>query len=184
MRLVIPFLLSVLLPSALFSSAALAEVFRYTDKNGNVVFTDEPPAGTEKAEKIEVREVPTIEMPRGQLTEENLEQAAETVRPDVEPRSGYNLVEFDGPQDESAFWSGSGNIVMSVVASPQLDESHRFEVLLDGQSLGTNQSGRFEVNHIDRGTHTATVRVLARDGAVVETGESITFTVHRPSVLN
>ncbi|MAL99589.1 DUF4124 domain-containing protein [Hydrocarboniclastica marina] len=184
MRLVILFLLSALVSSALFSSAVTAEVFRYKDKNGNVVFTDEPPAGMEKAEKIEVREVPTIEMPRGRLTEENLQQAADAVRQDAEPRSSYNLVEFNEPQNESAFWSGSGNIVMSVAASPQLDESHRFEVLLDGQSLGTNQSGRFEVNHIDRGTHTATVRVLARDGDVVETGESITFTVHRPSVLN
>lgn len=178
MRLLIPLLLS--LPALLFGVVtAQAEVFRYIDENGNVVYTDEQREG---AEKIEVREVPTIEMPDGPLTTETLDRAKQT---DTDSQgSGYQTVGFTEPQNESAFWSGGGTISIAVRAEPALRDQHAFEVLLDGNSLGRNSTGVYTVSPIDRGTHTATVRIVNSEDEIVETGESISFTVHRPSVLN
>lgn len=172
-------LLSVLIASTLSISLAHAEVYRYTDENGNVVYTDEP---REEAERIKVREIPTVNLPDVPLTPEALtreEEAEEPVR--TEP---YDLVGFSEPDNNSAFWSGSGNVALAVEATPPLRENHAFEVLVDGEPIGVDPSGLFTVQHMDRGTHTATVRVIDSDQNVVQTGQSITFTVHRPSVQN
>lgn len=169
----------LLLASMLGMSAAHAEVFRYTDENGNVVYTDERRQG---AEEIKVREIPTINMPDGPLTEDALNRAEKAKK--APSGSGYGRVAFSEPENNTAFWSGSGNITLAVGATPALRDSHQYEVVLDGQSIGSNTSGLFNVQHIDRGTHTATVRIIDASRNVVETGQSISFTVHRPSVKN
>lgn len=158
-----------------------AEVYRHVDENGNVTYSDEPRKG---AEKIKIREIPTITMPKGPLTEDALERSQKEKRQPQTSASGYERLYFTNPEDTSAFWSGSGNITLTVEAKPSLRNNHHFEVLLDGKALSHNQSGIFTVQHMDRGTHTATVRIVRDNGGVVETGQSITFTLHRPSALN
>lgn len=172
--------LILLLAATLGAAAAHAEVYRYTDENGNVVYTDEP---RDQAERIVVKKIPTINMPDGPLTEDAFRQSPDTEENVPSPEL-YKLIGFSEPQNNSAFWSGSGNIAIAVEAVPGLRPSHGFQVLLDGEPIGTGASGLFSVQHIDRGTHTATVRVVNADGDVLQTGQSITFTVHRPSVIN
>lgn len=169
----------LLLAAALWATAAHAEVYRYTDENGNVVYTDEP-RGEDQAEKITVRKIPIINMPDGPLTEQTLQQRQKK----QEPTAAYQRIAFTEPANDSAFWSGSGNIALTVQAEPPLRPTHQFEVLLDGEPLGRNAAGVFTVQHIDRGTHTASVRVVNGKNNLVQSGESVTFTVHRPSVLN
>jgi hypothetical protein len=40
------------------------------------------------------------------------------------------------------------------------------------------------VRNIDRGTHQAGVNIIDTSGVTIKSGESISFTIHRPSVLN
>src|SRR5690554_5964347 len=154
-----------------------AEVYRQVDKDGNVTFTDDPRG---KAERVEVKPVTTITMPK-----------PETVRKQVSEGNGkigdqnaYETVTFLAPADDEAFHSGSGNMEFQVASSPALRRGHRYEVTLDGQPVGQSTSGSVSVSNIFRGTHNAGVNVINAEGERVFTGETIRFTIHRPSVLN
>ncbi len=156
-----------------------AEVYRQTDSQGNVTFTDTPGKG---AEAVKIGPVTTIKMPK-------LRDIKAPSAPEPQPASDstgtpYSKIRFTSPQDQQAFYSGNGNIELQVTSTPPLQDGDRFEVMLDGQPVGQGQGGTFAVRNVFRGTHKAQVNVVDQKGRPVATGESITFTVHRPSVLN
>ncbi len=160
------------------SFPAAAEVYRQVDENGNVTFTDEPGKG---AETIKVKPVTTVTLPKlKDLPEED--NAEESQR--QEQQAGYQSIQFNAPTDEEAFWSGSGDITFSVSSTPALRQGHKYEVTLDGQIVGQSADGTVSVQNVYRGTHQAQVSVVDSQGRPVQQGETISFTIHRPSVLN
>jgi len=156
-----------------------AEVYRQVDAQGNVTYTDEPTEGT-KAEKIKVKPVTTVTLPKLDAVRE-----PERLREQVEQEgSVYDTVRFLAPGDDEAFHSGSGDVEFRVTSSPSLRSNHMYEVTLDGQPVGQSSSGTVMVRNVFRGTHDASVNIVDNNGVTVKTGETITFTIHRPSVLN
>lgn len=155
-------------------TVSAADVYYYDD-NGTPTFTDNP----NKGKPIAVKPLPTISLPKSvQDVNANSTNVKQT-----KMAKGYTIVHFTYPQNDIAFWSGNGNVVLTVESKPPLRNGDVFSVSLDGKSLGTNTDGQFPINHIDRGTHSATVSVVTNDGSLVQTGQTVTFTVHRPSAL-
>lgn len=156
-----------------------AEVYRQVDAQGNVTYTDEPVEGTE-AEEIKVKPVTTVTLPKPEAVRE-----PERLRQKVEQEgAAYDSVTFVAPGDDEAFHSGSGNVEFQVTSSPSLQNNHKYEVTLDGQPVGQSQSGTVMVRNVYRGTHDAGVSIVDSDGVTIKSGETITFTIHRPSVNN
>jgi hypothetical protein len=163
----------------LFFTPVSAEVFRQVDAQGNVTFTDEP-SDQSTAEKVEIRPVTTVTLPRPEAVRE-----PQQLREKVEKEgAAYSNVRFTAPQDEQAFHSGSGNVAFQVTSSPGLKNGHKYEVTLDGQPVGQSTSGTVSVRNIFRGTHQAGVSIIDSAGVTIKSGDTISFTVHRPSVLN
>ena len=163
----------------LLSVSVAAEVYRQVDAQGNVTYTDEP-SGQSPAEKVKIRPITTVTLPKPEAVREP-EQLREKVQKEG---SAYSRVGFIAPGDEQAFYSGSGNVSFQVSSSPGLQRGHKYEVTLDGQPVGQSEEGTVTVHNIDRGTHQAGVGIVDRSGITIKTGETIRFTVHRPSVLN
>ncbi|WP_189577645.1 DUF4124 domain-containing protein [Marinobacter zhanjiangensis] len=163
--------------SALIALPAQAEVYRQVDDNGNVTFTDEP---DDNAERVNVKPVTTITMPRPETVEQQLSEEEEGIG----DQDAYESVGFTSPTEEEAFWSGGGNVEFRVTSTPGLRQGHRFEVTMDGTPVGQTRSGAVTVNNVFRGTHNAGVNVIGPDGERIFTGDTISFTVHRPSVQN
>lgn len=156
-----------------------AEVYRQVDSQGNVTYTDEPSEGS-NAEQIRVRPVTTVTLPKPEAVRE-----PERLREKVQTEGAvYDSVRFLAPGDNQAFHSGSGDVEFRVTSSPSLRDNHKYEVTLDGQPVGQSTSGSVMVRNVFRGTHDAGVNIVDSDGVTVKSGGSITFTVHRPSVLN
>ncbi|NMT65315.1 DUF4124 domain-containing protein [Marinobacter orientalis] len=156
-----------------------AEVYRQVDAQGNVTYTDEPTQGTE-AEVVDVKPVTTVTLPKPEAVRE-----PERLREQVEQEgAAYESVTFVAPDDEEAFYSGSGDVEFQVTSSPSLRDNHKYEVTLDGQPVGQSQSGTVMVRNVYRGTHEAGVNIIDSNGVTIKSGETISFTVHRPSVLN
>lgn len=162
----------------LLAFPAAAEIYKHVNKNGNVTFSDEPQSGSEE---VKIRPVTTITLPKMRDLEAKQQQAGQSGQ---ENPNRYERVAFKAPEDNASFWSGGGEVEFQVSSSPSLKRGHRFEVDLDGQPVGQNPSGTFTVRNMDRGTHTASVFVVDGQGQRVQSGDSITFTVHRPSVIN
>lgn len=156
-----------------------AEVYRQVDSQGNVTYTDEPVEGTE-AEKIKVKPVTTVTLPKLEAVRE-----PEKLRQKVEKEGAiYDSVTFLAPGHNEAFHSGSGDVEFQVTSSPTLRGSHKYEVTLDGQPVGQSASGSVMVRNVYRGTHKAGVNIVDSNGVTIKSGETITFTIHRPSVIN
>ncbi len=169
--------LLISLTASLLVLPAQAEVYRQVDEQGNVTYTDDPDKG---AEKVEVKPVTTITMPKPETVRKQLEENGEELgKSDI-----YNAVSFVSPSDDQAFHSGSGNIEFQVTSEPPLRPGHRYEVTLDGQPVGQTGSGSVTVENVYRGTHRAGVHVINGEGERIHTGDQISFTIHRPSVLN
>lgn len=156
-----------------------AEVYRQIDSQGNVTYTDEPAEGTE-AEEIKVKPVTTVTLPKPEAVREP-ERLRETVE---QEGAAYDSVTFVSPGNDEAFHSGSGDVEFAVTSSPSLKGNHKYEVTLDGQPVGQSESGTVMVRNVYRGTHDATVNIVDSNGVTIKSGETITFTIHRPSVNN
>ncbi|MDX1799841.1 MAG: DUF4124 domain-containing protein [Marinobacter sp.] len=161
------------------SMTASAEVYRHVDSQGNVTFSDKPSKG---AETVEVKPVTTVTLPK--MKDVQAGSAPEPKPASNQTDSLYSKVTFTAPENNQAFYSGNGDIAFQVTSSPALQNGHQFEVTLDGQPVGQSADGTFTVRNVFRGTHNAQVNVVDAKGRPVTTGDSITFTVHRPSVLN
>lgn len=159
------------------ASAAHAEIYRHVDEHGNVTYSDEPIDG---GETVDVKPVTTITLPKPETVNEP-DQLRETVE---EEGAAYESVSFSHPENNQAFYSGGGKVTFEVTSSPGLQAGHKYEVTLDGQPVGQTETGQITVDNVFRGTHKATVHIVDENGVQVKSGAPISFTVHRPSVLN
>lgn len=154
-----------------------AEVYRNVDADGNVTYSDEP---GEDAEPVDVKPVTTITLPKPESVQET-GQLREKVQ---QGGAAYDRVVFTHPDNNQAFHSGSGDVQFEVRSTPGLQPGHKYEVTLDGQPVGQSTSGSITVSNVFRGTHTAGVHIVDKNGVQVKSGAPITFTVHRPSIAN
>ncbi|MBD2837281.1 DUF4124 domain-containing protein [Pseudomonas sp. JM0905a] len=164
MRLIIScLLLAAALPAA-------AQIYKYTDANGNTVFTNQPPDGT-ASEKVELPPTNAIQaQPPSQPanTEANAEQVA-----------SYEVVELTGIPDEEAMRANNGTFSVGVRLEPRLKPGHSLRLRLDGQPYGQPANvPRLQVVNADRGEHSLVVDVLAGT-TVVQSSAPVTFTIQR-----
>lgn len=150
--------------------AADTEIYRWTDRDGSVHYSDQPGPG---AEKITVREVPTIAAPP-------LPEAA------ASPANGafrYQALSISDPPNNGTIRDNSGavNVTVNVVPPLRADLGHVVRVSLAGQTQdGTATAYAFA--NIDRGTHTVQASVVDRRGNTLMSSSS-SFTLHRISKL-
>lgn len=168
-----------LIASALAFTAtpSLAEIYRNVDSQGNVTYSDERSNGSET---VDVKPVTTVTLPK---LEDVVEAPGEAPTLEQAP-DAYQAVSFVAPRNDEAFHSGSGDVEFRVTSTPALRRGHKYEVALDGQPVGQSTSGSVMVRNVFRGTHQADVHIINQDGARIKTGDSISFTIHRPSVQN
>ena len=164
MRLIIScLLLAAALPAA-------AQIYKYTDANGNTVFTNQPPDGA-ASEKVE-------------LPPTNAVQAQPPTQPvdtggSAEQATAYQVVELTNLPDAEALRANNGTFSVGVHLEPRLQPGHSLRLRLDGQPYGQPANvPRLQLVNIDRGEHSLAVDVLAGT-TVVQSSAPVTFTVQR-----
>lgn len=162
-----PLLAGLLLALAL---PATAQIYKYTDANGNTVFTNQPPDGA-ASEKVE-------------LPPTNAIQAQPPSTPASDPASTeleaiYQVLELIDIPDAEALRANNGTFSVSVRLEPRLQPSHSLRLRLDGQPYGQAVNvPRLQVVNVDRGEHSLAVDVLAGT-KVVQSSAPVSFTVQR-----
>jgi len=150
-----------------------AQIYKYTDANGNTVFTNQPPDGT-AAESVELPKTNTVQM---QVPSTPTESA-----PDTQDRAPYGTLALTDIPDEEALRSNNGTFTVGVHLEPRLVPGHRLRLLLDGQPYGQPSNvPRLQLTNIDRGEHSLAVEVLSGDTPVQQSA-TVTFTVQRVSI--
>lgn len=156
-------------------SAATAEVYRWVDDQGRVVYSDQPHPGAEKIDSRAVQTIPSVA------------PSSTAVQPQPpQPQgiaSGYLTFAIIAPADQENIHNpDDGNVTVSVMLQPSLDvaRGHRLVLKVDGnRSDETTKTTEFVLHNVDRGTHQVQALVVDGNNDVVKSTPPVTFHVHR-----
>lgn len=130
-----------------------AEIYRYTDEQGNTVFTDQPnPA--RKAQSVELSAPNQIAPPV-----QSLDNSVSSTQP-LSTQATYQLGFVNLPEG-NAFRANDGNLTLQASLAPGLLYTHQLQLLVDGQPFGSpSQSTFFHLHNLDRGAHSLILQVV------------------------
>jgi Domain of unknown function (DUF4124) len=170
---------AVILVLAALSPVAFGEIYKTVDANGNVVFTDIAPVDRsgQPPQEVTVPQVNSYEPPPASAAQPN---AAPAASGDV---GYYAQLEVISPSEDETLRDNAGNVQIQVVIAPPLRADHRLLLVLDGNGTEVEAvNGVFELSNVERGTHTASGRVVDRQGNVVIESNPTTFNLMRDAL--
>ncbi|AHE67160.1 DUF4124 domain-containing protein [Legionella oakridgensis] len=151
-----------------------AQIYKWTDSNGNVYFSDKPHPG---AEKIELPEVQTFSSPAP-----SSESSAAMQQEAIEASTDYAMTIL-APKDQETIRNNQGYVAVNVQLEPSLKANDKLQIIFDGKALGKPQATTvFALQNINRGSHTIAVQLVNEQGDVLKTSPSVTIFMHRPRV--
>ena len=152
----------IFLAMCLFISASITAetVYKKTNPDGSVSFTDQPSTDTEE---VKIRK-PTTFAPLRLPSLRSPNTKAKSINYDV------TIIE---PSNDSTI-IGTTSIKVSVTVTPELPHSHMFRYQLGSQVVNSHSTA-VSLDNIARGTHVLNVSVINREGEVISPGSSVTF---------
>lgn len=169
----------LLLLALLLASPGVAadSIYRTTDKEGNVVFTDAPPATSGTAEPVGLQRTNTVKPPP--------DRPADNVASDApsEQQPPPYTVTIINPDNETSIPMGPGNFTVNARITPALKKYESLQLFLNGEPWGVPQASLiWDLTNVFRGAHDITIGVLNRDGETLATSPPVRVYVHRPSI--
>ena len=150
-------------------------IYRSTDAQGNVVFTDTPPANGSSADRIEVQRTNTT------VPVQPLVQPAPTGTPNGAAKPLY-VVAISEPANETSIARGPGNFSVRANVTPALKKYEGLQLFMDGTPWGTPQRDTlWDLTNVFRGQHDITVGVVDNAGKSLAISAPVRVFVHRPS---
>jgi len=156
----------------LIALPAAAQIYKYTDANGNTAYSNQPPDGVQ-AQPVEL---PPLNRVEPQAPSAPQAPTAEQPQP---PRNAYEIFELDGLPTDEALRANNGTFTVNVLIKPRLQPPHQLRLLLDDQPYGQPSNVPvLQLINIDRGEHRLAVQVI--DGqTVIQQSPPAVFTVQR-----
>ncbi|MFJ2486814.1 DUF4124 domain-containing protein [Pseudomonas sp. NPDC087639] len=156
----------------LIALPAAAQIYKYTDANGNTVYSDHSPDGV-NAQSVELPPLNTVE-PQSPGA-----PAAPTSDNREPPRNAYAILELAGLPTEEALRANNGTFTVNVLIKPRLQPPHQLRLLLDDQPYGQPSNVPIlQLVNVDRGDHRLAVQVI--DGQmIIQQSPPVVFTVQR-----
>lgn len=152
------------------------KVYRSTDAEGNVIFSDTPQKGSEA---IKVQPVQTFAAPEASIHKSPSKDKPEPVA----EFQGYKTFVITQPQEEQTIWNNPGNVSVSVNVVPQLQSGDKIEILLNNSLVAESKSGTsFQLTNIDRGEHSLKAQIVNESGEVLKQTKSVTFFLHQATI--
>ena len=155
----------------LVSLPVAAQIYKYTDANGNTAYSNQPPDGT-KAETVELPPLNSVSPPA------RSPEPPPTQAP-AQPQAAYATLELSDLPTDEALRANNGTFIIGVKIEPRLRQGHLMQLLVDGAPYGQPSNiPRFQVVNIDRGEHSFAVVVLDSQG-ILQQSPTMTLTVQR-----
>lgn len=94
-------------------------------------------------------------------------------------------VRIVAPEPETTIYDNNGNLAVEVaISQPQNTAAvDQLTLLLDDKVIAKGRAMSFELNNIDRGSHTLEVQVYAANGKLLATSPQVVFYMWRASLL-
>ncbi|KAB0493775.1 DUF4124 domain-containing protein [Pseudomonas vancouverensis] len=163
-----PILLLVLLS---FGSPVMAQIYKYTDANGNTAYSNQPPDGV-KAQPLDLPPLNSVQtQPPG--------PSAPTREDREKPHETYEVLQLTGLPANEALRANNGTFTVNALIKPRLQDHHLLRLLLDDQPYGQPSNvPTLQLVNLDRGEHRLAVQVIEGEN-VVQQSPAVSFTLLR-----
>jgi hypothetical protein len=150
-------------------------MYKVTDADGNVTFTDTPPLSSDGT--IEEH---SVHAPNSAKPTEATRAPAESVEVEEPIRYDTRIVT---PADNATIPMGPGNFAVQAALTPRLASDETLQLLLDGGPVGAPQRiANWQLTNVYRGEHKLQVVRLDERGVQLDASPSSTVYVMRPIV--
>lgn len=152
------------------------DVYKWTNEEGVVIYSDIPQEGAERIR------VDTGGRAPGSSADE--EGGAQSGPGDEAEAVAYESLEITQPADDATVRSNEGTVTVSLSLSPTLVEGHEVKIILDGTELEDGMKGTlFSLNNLNRGTHSLQTRIVDAQGTELISSNSINFHLRQASII-
>lgn len=154
-----------------------AVIYKWTDAQGVVHYSDQPVPGAQKI-------YTTSPVAAGSGAPSNA-TAPTPANPGTTAKQGYSIVAVTAPAAEQSFF-GDEPIGVALALDPNLKPGDTVTWHLNGQQLADQAPGttQFTLPHLDRGTYAIAATVTDSQSGVTQSSPSVTFYVRQPSALS
>jgi hypothetical protein len=154
----------------LLAHPVLAQVYKSVDKDGRVIFSDQPSPGAEQVPLGQTNRIPTVD-------------TAAPPAPEEPTSSGppYTRIAIVEPVDGATITNPGGNFVVQFVLEPALRDGDTLQLLVDGQPTGTISDASIQLEGMLRGEHTLELVVFDARGRFAARAEPVHITLIRPN---
>lgn len=149
-------------------------VFKVVQKDGTVLFTDEPQQG---AEEIELNENTRNAVPA--LATKPTQSIVKPTPKKTEPKIEITILT---PKPEATIRNNQGNVLIAAQTNTNADGL--YQLWFDGEAIKSNQTGEFSLNNIYRGAHEYQVKFIDNTGKTLALSPLQTLYLHQASILN
>lgn len=162
----------------LLGQAVATEVYKKTDQDGHVIYSDSP---LEDAEVIQIAPIKTYNTPP--VPEDT---ASDSDTTPLAPPQQYSVT-IVSPDTDTFIPMGTNGLEVKVLTTPKLHEDHLLRLNVDNKPYGEPQNNTlFTIKEMDNGTHTIQVIVVAADDfdQTISTSNEITIHTKRSFLFN
>jgi hypothetical protein len=162
---------------ALFAGVGQAEIYKSTNTDGEVIFSDQPSQG---AEQLKLPELPTYTAPAVHKRAPTSGSVKKQPAPSL-----YQSMVFTTPEDDATVRNNLGAVSASVSLQPALKTrlGHRIQYYLDDAPHGTPvTSNTVNFTNLDRGSHLLSASVVDAQGNTITSTDTVIFHLHRESI--
>jgi len=188
-RALMPLLLLVIASLTLEATAAGTlidtKVYRVTDEQGNITFTDQPEANSGVIEQQRVSVINPMRAPMPPKPDDNsaahslvVNSGSAASASSIQP---YTQAIIVSPREGSTLRNTAGAMTVELSLMPPLQAGHQVQLWVDGQRYGSAiKATTLHVANIERGPHQLICRVLNADGRPVAITAAVSVHVKRP----
>lgn len=175
------------------ASFAQAEVYRWTDESGKVIYGDNPPEHV-KASTVDLPML-TVADSFPNPANKAATHAATTTQPvasNVGSSSpyvsnatfaGYERFAIVNPVNGENIRSNTGSLDIELALQPALQEGHGIVLYVDGKQIGQTTASLIKLNDIERGEHTLFAIVHDADNKVLTNTETVKVNIQAATVF-
>lgn len=162
------------------TDAAQVQLWKWTDANGVVHYSDVPGPG---AVRVDVAVNPGTSQPSAPASgsEEGSGRGEGYVQPSIVP---YRSLSIDSPADQTSFFDADTVVSVQLSADPALQKGDSLYLFLDGRKV--SDSGgitTYSLSSIPRGEHTLQAVIYDSDGAEKIRSSTVTIYMKQTTVI-
>ena len=166
----------VMLSLSLSAVVYAGKIYKYTDADGSIHYTDVKPDTS--SQEVKTDKIIVVESTKTQSRKnwKRLSKDKETTE------FNYDNLAISKPEPDENIWGTGGNVTVSVNLEKKIPRKYRLKFFLDGKPHGRVKSNTQLIADVERGEHTVYAQLInAHSRKVLKTTNKVRFYVKQQS---